>query len=317
MNVAVDFTSTERTKPDVAVLMGGSSVESEISLLTGNGVMQALKSLGYPATRVDHGAGFVDELRRIRPVAVFNALHGGEGEDGTVQALLDWLGIPYQGTGVRASAVAMDKWLTKSLLLAEGLPAPRAIHMHADAARPFAVEKQFGLPCVVKPRAEGSAVGVSIVRTHAEWEEAVLDASVGNGEIIIEEYIEGREFTVAILDDRALPVVEIAPHDRFYSYKAKYTPGGSTHTVPAKIEPKTAEEMQRAALALHRALGCRDYSRVDIMLNGSGRMAILECNTLPGLTPLSLFPDAAKAAGISYEALVEHLLECALSRRGA
>jgi len=302
-------------KPAVAVLMGGHSAESEISLLTGAGVIQALTSLGYSATRVDHDEGFVDALRRLQPAAVFNALHGGDGEDGTVQAILDWLGIPYQGTGVRASAVAMDKWLTKALLLAEELPAARAVHMKASEARPFAVAEEFGLPCVVKPRAEGSAVGVSIVRDTSEWTSALLEASIGSGDILIEEYIEGREFTVAILGDEALPVVEITPHDQFYSYKAKYTPGGSTHTVPAKVEPKVAQRMQHDALKLHRALGCRDYSRVDVMLAGSGRMAILECNTLPGLTPLSLFPDAAKAAGISYEALVERLLLCALSRK--
>lgn len=295
--------------------MGGHSAESEISLLTGAGVMAALTSLGYSATRVDHDEGFVDTLRRLQPAAVFNALHGGEGEDGTVQAILDWLRIPYQGTGVRASAVAMDKWLTKALLLAEGLPAARGIHLNAAQAQSFAVAEAFGLPCVVKPRAEGSAVGVSIVRDKSEWAQAVVAASIGNGDILLEEYVDGREFTVAILDDEALPVVEITPHDRFYSYKAKYTPGGSTHTVPAKLEPEVAQRMQHDALVLHRALGCRDYSRVDVMLDRSGRVAILECNTLPGLTPLSLFPDAAKAAGISYEALVERLLQCALSRK--
>jgi D-alanine-D-alanine ligase len=294
--------------------MGGHSAESEISLLTGAGVLQALTSLGYRATRVDHEEGFVDELRRLQPAAVFNALHGGEGEDGTVQAILAWLRIPYQGTGVRASAVAMDKWLTKALLLAENLPAPRAIHLNSAQAQPFAFPAEIGLPCVVKPRAEGSAVGVSIVRNETEWTSAVQEASIGGGDILIEEYIEGREFTVAILGDEALPVVEITPHDRFYSYKAKYTPGGSTHTVPAKLEPAIAQRMQHDALRLHRALGCRDYSRVDVMLAGSGRMGILECNTLPGLTPLSLFPDAAKAAGISYEGLVERLVQCALSR---
>lgn len=302
-------------KPAVAVLMGGHSAESEISLLTGAGVMAALTSLGYSATRVDHDEGFVDALRRVQPAAVFNALHGGDGEDGTVQAILEWLRIPYQGTGVRASAVAMDKWLTKALLLAEGLPAPQGVHMNAAQAQSFAVAEKFGLPCVVKPRAEGSAVGVSIVRDQTEWNDAVRAASIGGANILIEEYIEGREFTVAILGEDALPVVEITPHDRFYSYKAKYTPGGSTHTVPAKLEPDVAQRMQRDALQLHRALGCRDYSRVDVMLAGSGRMAILECNTLPGLTPLSLFPDAAKAAGISYEGLVERLLQCALSRK--
>lgn len=302
------------SKPQVAVLMGGSSAESEISLQTGLSVMAALKALDYPATRIDHVEGFVEELQRVRPAAVFNALHGGDGEDGTVQAVLEWLGIPYQGSGVRASAVAMDKWLTKALLRAEDLPAPRGMHLTSSQALGFRVVERFGVPCVVKPRAEGSAVGVSIVRAASEWEPAVRAATIGTGEILVEQYVTGREFTVAILDEQALPVVEITPHDSFYSYTAKYTPGGSTHTVPADLEPALAKRMQVAALALHTAIGARDYSRVDMLLDSSGNIAILECNTLPGLTPLSLFPDAARAAGIPYEALVERLLLCALSR---
>jgi D-alanine-D-alanine ligase len=294
--------------------MGGRSTESEISLQTGEGVMPALKSLGYPATRVEHEESFADELRRVRPAAVFNALHGGEGEDGTVQAILEWMRLPYQGAGVRASAVAMDKWLTKSLLAAEGLPTPRAIRLSAREAREFAVVERFGLPCVVKPRAQGSAVGVSIVSDGVQWAQAVSEATASESEIVVEEYVGGREFTVAILNEEALPVVEITPHDRFYSYRAKYTPGGSTHTAPAKLDARVAQQMQRAALALHRALGARDYSRVDIMLGDSGAFTILEINTLPGLTPMSLFPDAARAAGIEYEALVERLVLCALSR---
>ncbi len=300
-------------QPAIAVVMGGQSTESEISLLTGQGVLRALQSLGYFATRLDYNDRFVEELRRLRPAAVFNALHGGAGENGTVQALLDWLGIAYQGSGVRASAVAMDKWMTKALLLAEGVSTPRGIRMTSAEAASFPAA-DFEFPCVVKPRAEGSAVGVSIVLDEGQWPDAVRNASVGEGEIIVEEYIQGREFTVAVLGDETLPVVEITPSDSFYTYHAKYTPGGSTHTVPAELEAHIARQMQRDALTVHRALGCRDYSRVDVLLDGSGQISILECNTLPGLTPLSLFPDAAKAAGIPYEMLVERLILCALSR---
>lgn len=175
-----------------------------------------------------------------------------------------------------------------------------------------ATARDFGLPCVVKPNAEGSAIGVSIVRKADELGEAF--AKTAAAEILVEEYIEGREFTVAVLGEGALPIVEITPHDAFYSYKAKYTAGGSTHTVPAKLDPAIAQRMCTDALALHRALGARDYSRIDIMLDASGAYFILECNTLPGLTPLSLFPDAARAAGLSYEALIEKLVECARSR---
>lgn len=301
-------------KPTIAVLMGGKSAEREISLQTGAGVLRSLQTLGYSARQFDYDDTLVDELRRAKPAAVFNALHGGAGEDGTVQALLDWLGLGYQGSGMLACAVAIDKWQTKALLLAEKLPCPRGIKIEAADAALFPVAEKFGLPCVVKPNAEGSALGVSLVRTPSDWSAAVAQASLGAGDILIEEYIPGREFTVAILADETLPIVEITPHDEFYTYRAKYTAGASTHNVPAALEPALAHAMQRDARALHNALGARDYSRVDIMLGISGQYAILECNTLPGLTPLSLFPDAAKAAGISYEALIERLLMCALSR---
>jgi len=297
--------------------MGGGSVERDISLLTGDGVMQALRTLDYPATRVDLGDGLVDELRRLRPAAVFNALHGGAGEDGTVQAVLEWLGCGYQGAGVRASAIAMDKWATKSIARSLDLPVARGVRLSKDEAADVAVARRFGLPCVVKPRAEGSAVGVSIVRDVGQWPDAVAEASIGGGEILVEEYIAGREFTVAIFEEAALPVVEIIPRDAFYSYTAKYAPGGSKHVVPAELPDEVAHRMQRAALALHGALGARDYSRVDILMEATGRLAVLECNTLPGLTATSLLPDAARAAGIAYEAVVERLVLCALSRSRA
>jgi D-alanine-D-alanine ligase len=301
-------------RPEIAVVMGGQSAEREISLQTGEGVLRALLVLGYPASPVDFGPQFVDVLRSRQPAAVFNALHGGAGEDGTVQALLDWLGVGYQGSGVQASAVAMDKWLTKALLQAEGILAPRGIRLSQSEAATFAIAEKFALPCVVKPKAQGSAVGVSIVRETSAWAAAVRAASIGSAELLVEEYIEGREFTVAIFGDEALPVVEITPHDLFYTYEAKYRPGGSTHTVPARVDASVAQRMQRDALTLHRALGCRDYSRVDFLMDRSGRSLVLECNTLPGLTPLSLFPDAAKAAGITYENVVERLVQYAMLR---
>lgn len=296
--------------------MGGRSAEREISLQTGEGVMGALRALGYDAWSLDYNEAFVDALQHRRPAAVFNALHGGAGEDGTVAALLDWLGLPYQGSGVRASAVAMDKWLSKALMFVERIPVARGVRLTAAQAERFDVAKEFGLPCVVKPVAEGSAIGVGIVRSATEWQ-AVVDEAAGartDTAVLVEEYIDGREFTVAVLADEALPLVEIQPHDNFYSYRAKYTSGGSTHLVPADVPAALGDQMKDYALRLHRALGCRDYSRVDMLLDPSGRIAVLECNTLPGLTPLSLFPDAARAAGIPYEALIERLVLCALAR---
>ncbi|MBC5805370.1 MAG: D-alanine--D-alanine ligase [Candidatus Eremiobacter antarcticus] len=299
---------------DIVVLMGGSSPEREISLQTGAGVMQALKALHHRATALDFDDRVVAEIRRLRPAAVFNALHGGAGENGTAAALLDWMGVAYQGSGVRASAIAMDKWLSKAAFRAEGIPVPPGRRLPARALSASASAPDVALPCVVKPIAEGSAVGVSIVRSSSDLPAAAQAAAPDGGDVLIEDYIAGREFTVAVLGEEALPVVEITPHEQFYSYRAKYTAGGSTHTVPADLEPAAAEEMQRLGLAVHRALGCRDYSRTDLLMDDGGRVAVLECNTLPGLTPLSLFPDAARAAGIAYEALVERLLGFALAR---
>jgi D-alanine-D-alanine ligase len=300
--------------PLVAVLMGGRSAEREISLQTGAGVCRALDSLGYRSFTLDYDAELADVLRAHKPDAVFNALHGGAGEDGTVQAILDWLEIPYQGSGSRASAVAIDKWLTKAIMRASDLPTPRAIVLDVDVQTP-PIPKRPSVPCVVKPLADGSTVGVTIVRDPAQWPEAVAAARAVSKKILVEEYVRGREFTVALLGDEALPIVEIDPSDEFYSYHSKYSPGASRHTVPAKVDPAQAGMMRDYALRLHRILGCRDYSRVDIMMDGNdSSLYLLECNTLPGLTSTSLFPDAAKAADISYEALVDRLTRAALSR---
>jgi D-alanine-D-alanine ligase len=209
----------------------------------------------------------------------------------------------------------MDKWISKAVARAHDIPVPRAVLM--DAASDMGVPEPPGLPCVVKPAAEGSAVGVNVVHLPELWPEALRAAGAYDGRVIVEEYIEGREFTVAILGAQALPVVEITPHDDFYTYHAKYTPGASTHTVPAPLPEHIARRMQEHALRFHRALGCRDYSRVDILMSVSNSMYVLECNTLPGLTPLSLFPEAAGAAGITYDALIDRLITGALTRAGA
>ena len=301
--------------PLVAVLMGGASAEREISLQTGAGVVDALDALGYGTITLDYDARFVDAVRESRPDAVFNALHGGAGENGTVQAILDWLGIGYQGSGTRASAVAMDKWMTKAVMRAAELPTPPAVVV--DTADATAPPRRPGLPCVVKPLADGSAVGVTIVRTESDWPAALAAARAVSDRALVEAYVRGREFTVGVLGDGVLPVVEIAPADEFYSYHAKYTPGASRHTVPADVDPAIARRMQEYALRLHRALGCRDYSRVDVMMDAhDSSLYLLECNTLPGLTSLSLFPEAAAAAGIAYGALIDRLTRAALARTG-
>src|SRR5579863_1602544 len=303
--------------PLVAVLMGGASAERDISLQTGAGVVQALDTLGYRTFSLDFDDDFVDRIRELRPDVVFNALHGGAGENGTVQGVLDWLEIGYQGSGVRASAIAMDKWMTKAVMRAAELPTPPAVVIALEDA-PASAPRHPGVPCVVKPQADGSAVGVTIVRSAEQWAEALHAAHDVAERVLVEAYVKGREFTVGVLGDEALPVVEIAPSDEFYTYRSKYTAGASRHTVPAEVDAPIAARMQDYALRLHRALGCRDYSRIDIMMDATdASLYLLECNTLPGLTALSLFPEAAAAAGIPYETLVDRLTRAALGRTRA
>jgi D-alanine-D-alanine ligase len=304
-----------KRKAKVAVVMGGSSAEREISIQTGSGVMRALQSLGYEAQSLDFDRRFIDAIREIAPDVVFIALHGPGGEDGHVQAMLDYLGIPYQGSGVEASALAMDKHLTKKLLAAEGLPTAAWDLFDLSGGTLPLLPGSLDLPLVIKPRFEGSALGVDIVRTHEAWTSAMISAAKTYVQIMAEEYLEGREFTCGVLGEEALPVIEIVPNqDEFYTFDAKYQPGGSTHIVPAKIDEDLAARLQMLALSTHRLLGLRDYSRTDFIVTKSGRPQILEVNTLPGLTATSLFPDACASIGISYEALVDRLIGYGLSR---
>lgn len=302
-------------KAKVAVVMGGSSAEREISIQTGSGVMRALGSLGYEAQSLDYDGRFIDALREIAPDVVFNALHGPGGEDGHVQALLEYLGIPYTGSGVEASAIAMDKHITKKLLAAEGLPTAAWDLFDLSGGTLPLLPGSLDLPLVIKPRFEGSSQGVNIVKTHEQWTSAMLSAAKGYSQIMAEEFIDGREYTVGILGEEALPVIEIIPNtDDFYTFDAKYAPGGSTHIVPAKVDEDLAARLQMLALSTHRLLGLRDYSRTDFIVSKEGRPQILEVNTLPGLTQTSLIPDACAALGISYEALVDRLITYALAR---
>jgi D-alanine-D-alanine ligase len=303
-------------KARVAVAMGGPGAERDVSLESGRLVMQALLSLGYEAYSLDYDRRFVDALRDLAPDALFNALHGTGGEDGEIQGVLEYLRVPYTGSGVEACALAIDKHLTKKLLAAEGLPTAAWDLFDLSGGTLPLLPGSLDLPLVVKPRYEGSAIGVTIVRTHEQWTSAVLNASKTYAQVLAEEYVTGRELTCAVLGDEALPVVEIIPNvDEFYSYSAKYEPGGSTHVTPARIDPDLAARLQTLALSTHRLLGMRDYSRVDFIVSEEGRPYILEINALPGLTPVSLLPDACSAAGISYEALIDRLVGYALARR--
>ncbi len=299
----------------IAVVMGGPSSEREVSISSGSQVMAALTRLGYRATSLDYDANFIDAIRTLAPDAVFIALHGTGGEDGQIQALLDYLGIPYTGSGAAASALAMDKHLTKKLLAAEGLPTASWECFDLSKGVLPLLPGALDLPLVLKPRNEGSSTGVHIVHTHDEWAKAMVEASHRYGEFMAEEFIAGREFTVAVLDDQMLPVIEIIANvDSFYSYDAKYSQGGSTHVVPAKIDDALAARLKVLALSTHRLLGLRDYSRTDFIVSKEGRPHILEVNSLPGLTPTSLLPDAALAMGMSYDALIDRLTTFALTR---
>lgn len=303
-------------RPKVAVVMGGTSSEREVSIASGAQVVRALEELGYAVRSLDFDGHFVENIREIAPDVVFNALHGPGGEDGTIQGILEWLGVPYNGSGILPCALAMDKHLTKKLLAAEGLPTPNWDAYDLGGGVLPLLPGSLDLPLVVKPRNEGSSTGVTLVKTHEQWTQAMIVASTRtqNAQVIAEEYIAGREFTCGILGDEALPVIEIVAGDDFYSYQAKYTAGGSRHLVPAPIDDDLAARIRMLALTVHRLIGLRDYSRTDFIVSKEGRPYILEVNALPGMTPNSLIPDEAAAVGISYEALVDRLIGYALGR---
>jgi D-alanine-D-alanine ligase len=298
----------------VAVVMGGPSAEREVSIESGTCVMRALTALGHDARSLDFDARFVDAIREIEPDVVFNALHGPGGEDGTIQGILDWMRVPYTGSGLAACAIAMDKHITKKLLAAEGLPTPAWDTFDLAGGTLPLLPGSLNLPLVAKPRSSGSSAGVVIVKTHEAWTKAMIEASSRTPEILAEEFVPGREFSCGVLGEEALPVVEIVSSDEFYSYEAKYKPGGSRHLIPAPIDHDLTARLQTLALSAHRLIALRDYSRTDFIVTEQGRPTILEVNALPGMTPQSLLPDEAQHSGISYEALVERLIQYALER---
>jgi len=295
--------------------MGGPSSERDVSLATGNEVRKALERLGYETRSLDFDDRFVAALADFEADVVFNALHGPGGEDGTLQGVLDWLRLPYTGSGLRACALAIDKHLTKKLLSAEGLPTPAWDTFDFGGGTLPLLPGSLNLPLVVKPRDEGSSAGVSIVRTHEEWSRAMIAISEQRATILAEEFVEGREFSCGVLFEEALPVAEIVPLDReFYDYEAKYAPGGSRHDVPARIDHDLTHRLQMLALSTHRLLGLRDYSRTDFIVTAGRRPYILEINALPGLTATSLLPDQCAAAGIPFDTFIERLVQAALER---
>jgi len=326
----------------VAVLMGGKSDERKVSLSTGGMILGALNPDKYNAFAVD-SARFGAESAGIsaspttaaellpmdcivhpggscpKPDVVFIALHGKFGEDGTVQGLLELLGIPYVGSGVLASALAMDKIMARKVFQYEGIPVPKGIDVYGRPdmdALAERVGRDLGYPAVVKPNQQGSTIGLSIACSPSELPKAVNLALEYDSDVLIEEFIEGAEITAPVLGNRdlqVLPLVEIVPEGGFYDYHAKYTPGATDEIVPARIPEKVYRYAQEIGLACHRALGCRGMSRADMMVRGED-VYVLEVNTIPGMTPTSLLPRAAQAAGIDFPELLDRLIGYALER---
>ena len=308
----------------VTVLMGGLSAEREVSLSSGAQVLRALQQAGYEASSLDAGPdlrAMLDVLHDDKPDVVFNALHGRFGEDGAIQGVLDWLGIPYTHSGIRASAVAMDKQAARAVFVAAGLPVATGglVEIASLLAR-----DPLPLPYVIKPVNEGSSVGVEIIRPGSNHRAAVAAAWRFGPHALVEEFIPGRELTVAVVGDRALTVTDITPNPDmshgFYDYEAKYAAGGSHHVLPAEIHPAAFAQALDIALAAHRALGCSGASRTDFRYDDTGsasepgRLVILEVNTQPGLTPTSLLPEQAAYCGMDFPSLCAWMVEHAACR---
>lgn len=295
----------------VAVLFGGKSAEREVSLKSGAAVLAALLRSGVDAYAFDPATRNLQDLKDQEFTAAFIALHGRYGEDGTVQGALELLGIPYTGSGVMASALGMDKWRTKLVWQAAGLPIPdyEMLDANSDAAR---VVNKLGLPLFVKPANEGSSVGISKVKAVGELQAAYQEAVKYDALVIAESFIGGGEYTAAILGEQALPIIKIEPANEFYDYEAKYLRDDTRYLCPSGLSPAQEAEMQRLAKQAFALIGGQGWGRVDFLMSESGQPYVLEVNTSPGMTDHSLVPMAARQAGISFEQLVVRVLELAL-----
>lgn len=338
----------------IAVLMGGNSAERDVSLASGAGIITGLRAAGHEAIAIDTALGAgqltaqskaaIDGIKAEPPSVtdlsvlssettietvssrdlknvdlIFIALHGGMGENGTIQALLDLMGIPYTGSGVLSSAAAMDKLISKKIFIASGIPTPEyfvkdSANLPDEKELIREVEECFGFPVVVKPNDQGSSVGLDISRNAASLYAIVTKAALYSDKVLFEKFIPGRELTVAILDGQTLPVVEIRPKDGFYDYKHKYTSGMTEYLSPAPLSADEEKQVRDLGMQAFQALHCDGYARVDFRLSPDGEFFCLEVNTLPGMTATSLVPKAAKAAGIEFPELLERIALCALKR---
>lgn len=306
----------------IAVLYGGVSGEREVSLSTGKGVVNALQKKHHEVIEIDFNPNRLDELIDLDVDLVFIGLHGKYGEDGRIQGFLDMLGIPYVGSNVLASALAMDKAKAKQIFANYNIPVANSLSFQITTEKNMdqiieQIKNTFNTPFVIKPNREGSTLGLTVVNNENEIKDALEKAIACDDVILVEEFIDGMEITVPVLgkpgSEEALPIIEIIPKNELYDYESKYTPGGSEHIVPARIDSETTKKIQAYAVSAHQALGCKTYSRVDFILTKENIPVILEVNTLPGMTPTSLFPDAAKAIGMTYDDLIEKLVELSIS----
>ena len=310
----------------IAVLMGGRSLEREVSLASGRRVSDALTAAGYYVLPLDVTSDLVQTLRSERPDAAYIALHGKYGEDGTIQELLEFLGVPYTGPGVVASALSWDKSVAKHLFAERGIPTPAWVTLTADAFKEMGAataldlvpEAVGGFPVAVKPARQGSALGLRRVDNAEGLADALLSALSYDTAAVVERWIEGTELAVSVLgegeDALVLPAVEIVPTGSLYDFNARVTPGEADFFAPARITPEAAQAAAVVACDVHNSLGCRDVSRVDLILDAEGNPFVLECNTSPGMTETSLLPMAAEAADMTFQDVVSRLIEAALTR---
>ena len=301
----------------VAVLMGGWSAEREVSLTSGRGIAAACRTLGHEVVEIDMGRDVAAVLTAAAPDVVFNALHGTPGEDGSIQGLMDILGLKYTHSGVTTSAIAIDKELTKRILVPQGIPMPAGQMVTSES---LYIADPMPRPYVLKPVNEGSSVGVAIVTDASNYGNPIAREARGPwqefAELLAEPFIAGKELTVAVLGDEALAVTELQPTQGFYDYEAKYTDGLTVHVCPADLPAEVTAACLKYARDAHRALGCKGTSRSDFRwdpAHGLAGLYLLEVNTQPGMTPLSLVPEQARHCGISYEMLVQRLIDAALS----
>ena len=295
----------------IGVLAGGPSSEREISLHSGRSVHDALLEEGLDSIFLDVKNDIDEIIEKSCMDVAFIALHGRFGEDGTVQRMLEDAGIPYTGSGAEASLSALDKVASKDLFIRNFIPVPRHIVLIKGRSHPCDCDK-LGMPIVVKPHLEGSSIGLSIVRNKNLLQAAIDKAFEYGDKVILEEYINGRELTVGILNDEALPVIEIVPRNKVYDYNAKYKDSATKYLVPAPIPEDISIEARRLGVLAHKTLGCRSFSRVDMMMAPSGDIFVLEVNTIPGMTERSLLPKAARAAGLRFSSLCVRILEDAV-----